>query len=90
VIHRNFGCNIGTHDNVNITQAMRGTPTYYLQSKDPRHLAAPERNYQTVWGIYGQVPGGMFGSDENCRPGFVTARQAVETCGIVEMMHTCE
>ncbi len=76
--------------NVNITQAMRGTPTYYLQSKDPRHLAAPERNYQTVWGIYGQVPGGMFGSDENCRPGFVTARQAVETCGIVEMMHTCE
>ncbi len=76
--------------NVNITQAMRGTPTYYLQSKDPRHLAAPERNYQTVWGLYGQVPGGMFGSDENCRPGFVTARQAVETCGIVEMMHTCE
>ena len=76
--------------NVNIAQAMRGTPTYYLQSKDPRHLAAPERNYQTVWGLYGQVPGGMFGGDENCRPGFVTARQAVETCGIVEMMHTCE
>ena len=76
--------------NVNIAQAMRGTPTYYLQSMDPRHLAAPGRNYQTVWGIYGQVPGGMFGGDENCRPGFVTARQAVETCGIVEMMHSCE
>jgi DUF1680 family protein len=76
--------------NVNITQAMRGTPTYYLQSRDTRHLAAAERNYQTVWGLYGQVPGGMFGGDENCRPGFVTARQAVETCGIVEMMHSCE
>ena len=76
--------------NVNIAQAMRGTPTYYLQSKDPRHLTTPERNYQTVWGMYGQVPGGMFGGDENCRPGFHDPRQAVETCGIVEMMHTCE
>jgi DUF1680 family protein len=76
--------------NVNIAQALRGTPTYYLQSKDPKQLAAPERNYQTVWGMYGQVPGGMFGGDEGCRPGFVTARQAVETCGIVEMMHSSE
>lgn len=76
--------------NVNIAQALRGTPTYYLQSKDLRQLTAPERNYQTVWGIYGQVPGGMIGGDEGCRPGFVTARQAVETCGIVEMMHSCE
>jgi DUF1680 family protein len=76
--------------NVNISQALRGAPTYYLQSKDSLHLTTPERNYQTIWGIYGQVPGGMFGADENCRPGFVTARQAVETCGIVEMMHSCE
>lgn len=76
--------------NVNITQALRSTPTYYLQSKNPEHLIAPERNYQTVWEMYGQVPGGLFGSDENCRPGFVTARQAVETCGVVEMMHSCE
>ncbi len=76
--------------NVNIAQSLRGTPTYYLQSRDLRHLTAPERNYQTVWGQYGQVPGGMFSGDENCRPGFVSARQAVETCGIVEMMHSCE
>ncbi|MCY2995264.1 MAG: glycoside hydrolase family 127 protein [Planctomycetota bacterium] len=76
--------------NVNIAQALRGTPTYYLQSKNAEHLLAAERNYQTVWGEYGQVPGGMFGGDEGCRPGFVTARQAVETCGIVEMMHSCE
>ena len=76
--------------NVNISQALRATPTYYLQSKNAEHLLAAERNYQTVWGEYGQVPGGMFGGDEGCRPGFVTARQAVETCGIVEMMHSCE
>ncbi len=76
--------------NVNITQALRGMPTYYMQSKDQLHLTAPERNYQTVWGMYGQVPGGMFGGDENCRSNFYSARQAVETCGIVEMMHSCE
>jgi DUF1680 family protein len=76
--------------NVNISQSLRCTPTYYLQSKNPQHLTAAERNYQTVWGIYGQVPGGMFAGDENCRTNFYTARQAVETCGIVEMMHSCE
>jgi DUF1680 family protein len=76
--------------NVNISQALRATPTYYLQSRNVEHLLAAERNYQTVWGEYGQVPGGMFGGDEGCRPGFVTARQAIETCGIVEMMHSCE
>jgi DUF1680 family protein len=81
---------IANWHNVNIAQALRGPATYYLQSRDPQHLAAPERNYQTVWGQYGQVPGGMFGGDEGCRPGFYDPRQAVETCGIVEMMHSCE
>ncbi|HUV64377.1 MAG TPA: beta-L-arabinofuranosidase domain-containing protein [Sedimentisphaerales bacterium] len=76
--------------NVNIAQALRGPATYYLQSENLLHLTASERNYQTVWGLYGQVPGGMFGGDENCRPGFYSARQAVETCGVVEMMHSCQ
>ncbi len=92
-IHRNtanWTDGVPNRHNVNIAQALRGPATYYLQSKDPQHLAAPERNYQTVWGQYGQVPGGMFGGDEDCRPGFHDPRQAVETCGIVEMMHSCE
>lgn len=92
-IHRNTANwteGIANWHNVNIAQALRGPATYYLQSKDPQHRAAPERNYQTVWGLYGQVPGGMFGGDEGCRPGFHDPRQAVETCGIVEMMHSCE
>ncbi len=76
--------------NVNIAQALRGSATFYLQSKNAKDLIAPERNYLTIWGEYGQVPGGMFGGDEDCRLGFVTARQAVETCGMVEMMHSCE
>ena len=36
--------------------------------------------------IYGQVPGGMFGADENARKGYDDPRQAVETCGMVEQM----
>ncbi len=81
-IHRNTANwteGIPNWHNVNITQALRGPATYYLQSKEWQHLAASERNYQTVWGMYGQVPGGMFGGDEDCRPGFDSARQAVET-----------
>jgi len=92
-IHRNTASwtdGVPNWHNVNISQALRGPATYYLQSKNPQHLTAPERNYQTVWGLYGQVPGGMFGGDEDCRPGFHSARQAVETCGMVEMMHSCE
>ena len=40
--------------------------------------------------MYGQVPGGMFGADENARPGFTGPRQATETCGLVEMMGSDE
>jgi hypothetical protein len=80
-----------THDvinwhNVNMAQAFGGPTTYYMQSKDPLHLHASERNWQKIRDMYGQVPGGMFGGDENCRPGYVGPRQAVETCGMVEEM----
>ena len=36
--------------------------------------------------LYGQVPGGMFGADENARPGYNGPRQAIETCGSTEEM----
>ncbi|MHC4112475.1 MAG: beta-L-arabinofuranosidase domain-containing protein [Planctomycetota bacterium] len=71
---------------VNIAQCFRGPAVFYQQSKNPTHLAATERDYQTVMGIYGQVPGGMFGADENAREGYIGPRQAAETCGMVEMM----
>jgi hypothetical protein len=71
---------------VNIAQCFRGPAVFYQQSKDPKHLNATEKDYQTVMGIYGQVPGGMFGADENARPGYIGPRQAAETCAMVEMM----
>jgi beta-L-arabinofuranosidase (glycosyl hydrolase family 127)/glycosyl hydrolase family 127 (putative beta-L-arabinofuranosidase) len=72
--------------NVNMSQAFGGPTTYYMQSKNPIHLEASYRNWQKMRDTYGRVPGGMFGGDENCRPGYTGPRQAIETCGTVEMM----
>lgn len=33
-----------------------------------------------------QAPGGMFGSDENSRMGYIDSRQGTETCGFAEQM----
>lgn len=76
--------------NVNMAQAFGGPAFYYPRSKNPRHLAAAERNYRTIRERYGQVPGGTFGGDEVCRPGYADPRQAIETCGMVEMMFSHE
>jgi hypothetical protein len=72
--------------NVNMAQGFGEPATFYIQSKNPSHLQAAERNWQKMRDMYGQVPGGMFGGDENCREGYTGPRQAVETCGMVEMM----
>ncbi|HEY1377399.1 MAG TPA: beta-L-arabinofuranosidase domain-containing protein, partial [Gemmataceae bacterium] len=76
--------------NVNMTEAFGGPAFYYPLSKDRRHLDAAERNWHTIREKYGQVPGGLFGGDENCRPGYADPRQAIETCGMVEFMYSCE
>ncbi|MEW6746196.1 MAG: beta-L-arabinofuranosidase domain-containing protein [Planctomycetota bacterium] len=75
---------------VNIAQAFRGPAIHYVQSQDEQHLRAAERNYREVMDTYGQVPGGMFGADENCRPGFTDPRQAAETCTMAEFMLSFE
>jgi len=88
-IHRNtadWTGGVASWHGVNISQCFRGPAIFYQQSKDPKYLAAAERNYDTVRGIYGQVPGGLFGADENCRPGYVDPRQGAETCTMAEMM----
>jgi len=72
--------------NVNFAQAFGEPATYYLQSRDPRDLQAAYRNFHAIRKLYGQVPGGMFGADENARPGYTGPRQGIETCGIVEQM----
>jgi DUF1680 family protein len=76
--------------NVNMSQGFGQPTTYYLQSKDPKHLKASYRNFHKIRQMYGQFPGGMFAGDENCRPGYTDPRQAVETCGMIEMMLSCE
>jgi hypothetical protein len=76
--------------NVNMAQAFGGPTTFFLQSGDTKHLQASYRNYDEMRRLYGQVPGAMFGGDENCRPGYGDPRQAIETCGMVEMMLSAE
>ncbi len=76
--------------NVNMSQSFGEPTTYYMQTKDSKHLEASGRNYEEIRKLYGQVPGGMFGSDENCREGYDDPRQAIETCGMVEMMLSTE
>ena len=71
---------------VNICQCFRQPATFYMQSANPKHLRATYDNYNTVMDLYGQVPGGMFAADENCRPGYADPRQCAETCSMVEMM----
>ena len=72
--------------NVNIAQGFREPGIFAIVSKNPADLAAADRNWRRIRELYGQVPGGMFGSDENCREGYTGPRQAIETCGMVEEM----
>ncbi len=76
--------------NVNIAQCFREPATYFMQSADATDLQASYDNQHFIREMYGQVPGGMFGSDENSRKGYVDPRQAVETCGMVEQMSSDE
>ena len=78
--------NLPNWHNVNIAQCFREPGQFYLQSHDPADLQFAYANFFEVRKRFGQVPGGMFGGDENCRPGFDDPRQAIETCGIVEQM----
>lgn len=81
---------IPTWHGVNLCQGFREPAEYYQQARDRRYLEATERNYRTVMDLYGQVPGGMFGADENCREGYTDPRQAAETCSMVEFMFSNE
>jgi hypothetical protein len=72
--------------NVNIAQGFREPTTYAVLSGKAEHRAGSERVWNKIRELYGQVPGGMFGADENARRGYHGPRQAIETCGIAEEM----
>ncbi len=74
--------------NVNLAQGFRAGTVFWMLSQKPEHLASAERNYTKLMDMYGQFPGGGFVGDENCRPGFTDPRGGIETCGIVEFMHS--
>ncbi len=74
--------------NVNVAQAFREPAQYWQLSGEKLHLEAAYRNHRVIRERFGQVPGGMFGGDENSRPGYDDPRQAIETCGIVEQMNS--
>jgi len=75
---------------VNITMGIRYPGVYYQQAGDKKYIGIVEKNYRLLMGEYGQAPGGMFGADENIRPGYIDPRQGAETCSIVEFMNSDE
>ncbi len=79
-----------THHGVNTAEGFREPATYWQQARDPKFLDATERDYRLAMDEYGRVPGGMFGADENYRPGHTGPSQAAETCSMVEFMHSFE
>ena len=76
--------------NVNVAQCFREPATYYMLSGDSAHLAASYNVHALIRRCFGQVPGGMFGADENARMGCIDPRQGTETCGFVEEMASDE
>ncbi len=90
-IHRNTAdwtqkSSLPNWHNVNIAQCFREPATWFMQTGDSAHLNATYNDYYLIRRTFGQVPGGMFGSDENSRMGFIDPRQGTETCGFAEQM----
>ncbi len=72
--------------NVNVAECFREPAEYYILTGEKAALKATYNNFHLIRRIFGQVPGGMFGSDENCRNGYIDPRQGTETCGFIEQM----
>lgn len=94
-IHRNTAnwtnpTSLPNWHNVNIAECFREPATYYMLTGDPKMLHASYNVQSLVRRTFGQVPGGMFGADENARMGYIDPRQGVECCGMVEQMASDE
>ena len=94
-IHRNTAdwcqsTSLPNWHNVNIAECFREPATYYMLTGDKVMLHASYNVQRLIRRTFGQVPGGMFGADENARMGYIDPRQGVETCGMVEQMASDE
>ncbi len=88
-LHRggaNWAGGVPNWHGVNMAQGFREPAQYAQLNHNPALTQATENDYQTMRRLYGQVPGGIYGADENARPGFSDPRQATETCTMTEMM----
>lgn len=87
----NWMSGLPTRHNVNLSQGFREPALYSLlvNPPDPRYVQATYNAFQTIINEFGQFSGGGFAGDENCSDGFGDPRQGFETCGIVELMHSC-
>ena len=73
-----------------MAQCFREPATYYLFNGEKKFLSASYNIQSLIRRAFGQVPGGMFGADENARMGFFDPRQGTETCGFAEQMASDE
>ncbi len=71
---------------VNIAQGFREPAEWWTFSGDRKALHATYNVFSFIRRAFGQVPGGMYGADENARIGFFDPRQGTETCAFVEQM----
>jgi hypothetical protein len=78
--------NLPNWHNVNVAECFREPAQYYQQSGKATDINATYNDFKIIRTKYGQVPGGMFGADENAREGYDDPRQAIETCGMVEQI----
>jgi len=92
-IHQNSAdwmtSSLPTLHNVNIAEGFR-EPAVYSLLGGSSYVSGTYDSYAQVMGTWGQVAGGGYGGDEYCRPGDTDPRQGLETCGIVELMQSCE
>jgi DUF1680 family protein len=72
------------HHVVHFTQRFQYPGSYAVQSHEHWHLAQTEYWYAQHMATWGQHPRGIFGADENIRPGCTDPRQGFETCGMTE------
>ncbi len=75
---------------VNVAQGFREPATYYMYTGQKDMLDATYNCFNLMRNQFGQVPGGMYGADENARAGYFDPRQGAETCAIVEQMASDE
>lgn len=75
---------------VNVAQGIREPPTYFLYAADSALIGDSYNDQKLMRQLYGQVPGGMYGADENARKGYADPRQGAELCAMVEQMASDE